>query len=387
MSVRSLLLTVYEPLWIGTEMITEIVNPDGYDHTISAQVGYDSMSFAMKGGQADAENWVEYGLGRHVQVTNPAGAVAWEGFINRITVVAGPLTLAVGPLMEVTNRCSVVYTPIINATTTPATTGTKTETTIAENTDSQAEYGIIERILTAGNCLDDGTTNDAEYVRDKYLEENAWPKNTSDLSFSQGSTITIKLECLGYYYWFEKYVYNDTTTALSVYLTTKMENVITADPNNIFSADYDEIDDNLLLTVSEEAENRTAAAIIKGLLAFGDVNGNKWNFGVYEGRRVHYESVPSQVEYYYYLFGGSQRVELAGGGALDPWDVLPGKWAFVPDFLVGAEPSALVDLRKDKRALFIEQVQFTTPNSLTLKSTNMNRLPQILAQLGLGGVG
>jgi len=65
---------------------------------------------------------------------------------------------------------------------------------------------------------------------------------------------------------------------------------------------------------------------------------------------------------------------------------LPGRWALFTDFLVARTPPT-ADPRQDPRALFIEQATYTAPWSLDLQGGRADRTSQMLAQLGLSGVG
>ena len=55
------------------------------------------------------------------------------------------------------------------------------------------------------------------------------------------------------------------------------------------------------------------------------------------------------------------------------------------DFLPGMV--APTDLYEDPRAMFIEGVTFAAPGDLSVRGGNLETLPQVLAQLGLSGVG
>jgi hypothetical protein len=69
-----------------------------------------------------------------------------------------------------------------------------------------------------------------------------------------------------------------------------------------------------------------------------------------------------------------------------PWNVLPARWIFRPDFLVGRFlPISAASLGSDPRAAFIEVVQFDAPYSLSINGRKLSQLDQVLARRGLGG--
>lgn len=361
-------------------------NLTGYNHQIAAIGGYASATIAVRDNLANLEAWIADGLGRHVEVYSPNTDLIWEGFVNVMRLNVGGSTIERGPLMDIANRVSVMYTPIIDPTTDPPSLGTKTETTIANNTASQTKYGILERVLSSGNLLDDGVTNDAEYVRDLFLAENKEARNSNEISLAPGGSgdVTLTLDCRGYFDWLNAYVYNDGTHNFSVQIDDKLGYVLTADPNALFSTAYDWLDANAALTQGLEDENRTAMTVIKELLALGDINDNRYLFGFYGGIKPKYNVVPTSIEYYYYRHSKAQSIETPSGERVRPWDVLPGKWVLIPDLMAG---HAYQDnLRLDPRTLFIENVNYNAPYGVNLQGSPILNLPQMLARLGVGGV-
>jgi hypothetical protein len=363
---------------VGT--ITEEV--ESYSHSIAANGGFISASFTINGNREMLEDWIEYGLGRHIQAHAPDNRIIWEGFVDSMSATVGGVTTTHGPLVNIANRVSVMYTPIIDTGTTPPITGTPTETVIAEDTDSQDKYGIWEKIVSTGNML----PADAIFLRDLFLKENAYPDGSCTVSIGQETgTMSVTVSCRGYIDWFG-YVYNDITTPLSVTVTTKLKDVIDADPNNFFSSSDSKttIFANLVLTISYEDQNRTARTIIEELLSFGGGSDDRWLFGIYADRIVRFNQAPTAVEYVYYLVDNSQRIETKTGEVVPVWDVLPGKWISLLDFMYG---SAITDLdaHGDPRSFFIEQVDYTAPNTISISGQKVRKLPQYLAKMGLGG--
>jgi hypothetical protein len=328
-------------------------------------------------------DWIEKGLGRDVEMFDGGGQTVYNGFVNKITCNFGAVSVSRGPLVNIANRVSAMYVPIIDETVAPPILGQRTETTIAEDTISQAKYGIVEKVLSIGNALD----VDADSIRDLYLAENKDPESTQQVSMGGGGgDIGLTLECSGYIDWLELFVFNDVTTPLSVELTTKILSILTAEQavNGIFSTNVSGVDFNGVLTSSYEAENRTAMAIIKAILAHGDINDARWLFGVYANRMVHYSIMPSTVEYLHTIRTRNQEITRPDESKVEPWSVLPGKWLFMPDLLpLHTDPD---ELRLDPRALFIESVTYTAPYGLQINGAKVNTLNQRLARLGLSGI-
>jgi len=361
---------------------------DSYDHEILANGGFWSARMTFSDVRQVLESWFAQGLNRHIEVYGPELTTVWEGFVNQITYSAGTLTAVHGPVMQVGNRVSVTYTPILDATTTPPTVGTQTTTTIQDDDDSRALYGVLETVLSQGQLLDDGTTDEAEQIRDTFLAENAWPQSSEELGLGDTSTPSITLDCLGYVHRLQRYVMQDTTAA-TVQIsnddgTGKVQLALADDPNGMFSTDYSKTVDNAFLTSRYENDNRMAWDVITDLVGVGDVNDARYTFGVYEDRRAVYTAVPTDVQYQHRIGGAGMRLERYGSGQeIMPWLARPARWLFLPDFLTGQTVPAT--MRRDPRHIFVESVRYSAPWGLQISGDKVGRLDQMLAKLGMRG--
>lgn len=356
-----------------------------YGHEILAIGGYWTASLTLTVPLAEAERWYEEGLGVQIQVKNHVGYVIWEGFVNQVTLNAGAASEVRGPLMNLANRASAVYSPL-DVSVYPPVTGATTTTVIAEDTTSQGLFGIIEKIVSAGTATD----ANAEKVRDVFLEEYAYPETSSELSLAPGNAqaAVVTLDCLGNVHWLLAYVYNNYDTGVD-YLSEKIKAILTADPNGVISTDFRDVTDNLFLTPNMETESRFAWDILTELVALGnDTDDTRRLLGIYANRRAAYTSMPTAVEYLHRLGDPAQRVTTLENVTVYPWDVKPGRWLFVPDFLVGrARITATrpAELRRDPRNKFIESVRYTAPWGLDMSGGKTDRLSQLLAKLTYNG--
>lgn len=358
-----------------------------YSHELSNDWGYKSISLTIGGSQTYLDDWYEKGIGRHIEVYNTAGQVIIAGFVNRVTLTSGTMQASRGPLIDVCNRASVIYTPIIDTSVAPPITGAEKSTVIAEDDDSQAKYGILEKVLSGGQLLDDGTTDEAEDYRDRYLDENREP-DTGDKGISIGNNgdPAIQLEILGYYAWLDLYIYSAITTGTTT-ISAKMQAVLGADPNGIISTDYSDIETNNLLTAAYDNDNRTAKTIIEEMVQRGnDTTDERRIFGVFDNQKVVYRTIPDDFTYYYKISSRNQYIRLYSGGEngaiVKPWDVQAGKWLFIGDFLPGRFTDT-TNKKDDPRAMFIESVSFSAPHGLSINGIGVSELPQYLAKLGV----
>lgn len=360
-----------------------------YSHDISVDMGFDSASITVKGNQQYADDWIEHGLGRHIEVVDDDLITVWEGFVNEYSVSSDTLSAQGGPLIEVANRVLGVYTPL-DPTADPPAAGPQTETPIQDDTTSQNRYGILESIFSIGQASVDTVSGDNQAVQaaQTLLQDLKLPRTSESLNLGESAgQAQITLQCRGYSAFLDRYIFNDATT-LTEDIATKIQAALAADPNGLFSTDYSGIDANAFLVAARERENKTALAVIKALVAIGDPNDARAIFGVYEDQRAYYEIVSTTTtpEYQHRIVDKRQRIETYNGGTVvRPWQVRPGKWLFLPDFLPGhGVPTA--DLRDDPRMVFIERVSYSAPYSLSISGQRFGTSAQLLAKMGLGGM-
>jgi len=357
---------------------------DGYSHVIQANGGWWSASISLSGSLLEMEDWFAEGLNRHIEVFNSAGVLVFAGFVNQVDLSAGTLSATRGPLMDIANRVSVTYTPILDATVTPPIKGAQTTTTIADDATSQGKYGIFEDVVDGGALLDDGTTDDAAQMRDTYLAEMKDPESGEDVNIGGGSaTPSVTLSILGYVHRFQKWVFQDLTAATTT-ISTKIQNVINGDPNVLFSTDFTKIATNALLVSRYEDDNRMGWDVLQELVSFGDASDNRYTLGVYANQRITYAAIPTTAEYQHRIAGENVEVRTFTGDTLvEPWNVLPARWMFLPDFLTGRGlPTAL---RDDPRYVFIESVTYTAPSTVQIAGNKVGSINQLLAKKGMWG--
>jgi len=356
---------------------------ESYSHTISAESGFETCDISMNVSETEADEWIANGLGRHIVCYGAEGNIVWEGYVDSVSVQLGGLTIERGKLSEICNRCSVEYTPIIgyDEETGEPITGTPTTTIIAEDLESQEKYGIWEQVIAGGTV----EATEAEYRRDTYLEDNKEPEITHQPSIRPGSNsgdIKLSLNCKGYIYWLDNYVYEFGDYDLSIEASDKIKAVLSADPNGVISTDQNLITYNGVLVNAFENTSRMALEVINDAVSVGDINDNRWIFGIYENRRAVYKAIPTTIEYLHYIGTSGQKIEDINNTEVYPWNVRPGKFAIIPDVLIGRLP-LYTQLRKDQRISFIEQITYTAPYGLDVQCKKIRNLDQYLAKLGV----
>ena len=369
------------PLWItGTDSwhLTQQIHK--YQHIIEALGGYWSASFTIRGGRHLADDWVQDGLGRHIEAYDHSLTQIWEGFANKITVNYGPLAATRGPLLDIANRVDVVYSTIEYDEDDNPIVGTRVNTGAENDTDSQDLWGIVPKVLSTGGMEE----SDAEAVRDTYLENHKLPRTSKQWRNDAHTETSVTVDCLGYVHWLN-WAYN-TTSGGTENASTKIANILADTPNVAWLAfNTEHVTSNTLQVPAWEDEDRLAWSVIKNVVARGDSSQNRWLFGIYANLEAYYEAAPTTLEYQQRLSQPRAIVERTGGDEVYPWNVLPGKWMIFPDFLIGQ--AAELSLRDDPRAMFIERVKYTAPWTLELRGGDVDTLPALVAQLGLSGIG
>jgi len=378
--MSGLVIQVSPPLIEGVGNTTTLTNFTTYRHTINAVGGFDEAEISFVDQRLDLEWWFANGLGRHIVVYNSAASAVWEGFVDSVEINLGQLTVTRGPLTQAVNRAALVYSTV-NTSVTPPLVGGRAKTATVNHAESQARHGVLEAILSGGGMAD---TPAAQAVS-TYLAENAWPRSSQTISSGSNRAPRVTLVCHGYYYWLDAYTYNDASSG-TVTASQKILNAIAANPNSAWLPfDTANVGTNLLPVANYEDGDNTAWSIIKATVALGDSSSARWLFGVYENRRCYYQAIPTEVFYQQRIGEPRSRVLTLAGTPVEPWDVRPGYWLFLPDFMIGYTSGS--ELRADPRYLFIESVEFAAPHSLTIRAGTVDTLGQRLAQLGLAGSG
>ena len=122
-----------------------------------------------------------------------------------------------------------------------------------------------------------------------------------------------------------------------------------------------------------------AQDVITDLIDVGDVNDNRYVFGIYDDQKARYEApIDDETAYEHRLTQRGQIIETPQHSLVEFWDVVPAKWLFLPDLLIHTSP--IVARRNDPRYLFIESTTFRTPDTLQVNGIKVERLPQLLAK-------
>ena len=380
MKPPSLAVVFREPLWKSVTDPTgfSTKKPDAYSHAINAWGGYWSASAAFSSSWNNAQDWIENGLGRDIQVSGDGLNRIWEGFVNQIRIEAGPLSATIGPLLGIANRVRAIYATLDSSVAGQPVVGMRQITDDIDDAGSQANWPIIPYVLNVGTMsLAMANANCA-----LHLQKFAFPKTNEQLSFPEGSAPRVTVECLGYVHLLNYPIFD--AAAGDVIVSTKITTALGQTPNSAW-LDYgtDHVDtSNTEEITAFENEDRLALNVIEEAVGLGDSSGNRWLFGVYDDQDAYYEQAPDDVEYISRIASPRVEVQTLAGDSIYPWNVRPGKWAKIVDYLplkLGTSP-----LSSDPRLMFIEGVNYTMPWGLSLSEGGVDKADQFLAQMGIG---
>lgn len=371
---------VYKEPIIGNNSELGQLNLSSWQQNIVADGGYESASGSTEITYSELNNWLENGLMRDIHFFDHALVKGFEGFVNQVKIKVGALVINRGPIVEIVNKVAVIYqTQTYN--TNPPIPGERVVSGFAEDSDSQDRYGTFETYLSGGT----GGQTEMEQARDTFLFDHKDPETTYDLTIGSASTPQLTLEILGYKHLLNRYHFSDTGVGKHN-ASVRITDVLTADPDSIFSSNYDNITTNALQVGVTDDDQHQASGVIADVVKYGDASDNRYLFGVYNDRVAYYNAIPTTVEYQHFLRDREQRITQLGGNTVYPWNVRPGKWLLLDDFLVGgAIPTNLAQLRNDPRAVFIESVKYSSPWGLQINGGKVYTIGQKLAKLGLGG--
>jgi len=354
-----------------------ITDMGSYSHKITRLGGFDTMNFTTAGPLSFIESWIEYGLGRDIAIRGPEGTIVWEGFINKLIVNLGGTNITVGPLADVINMGRIKYN-LIDWGTTPPIKGGQVQTPFYETQASMEIYRVLQGLITGG----EGKGEEMQQLANYALSYSAWPPLTlSNISIGSSGSFGMAVECKGYMHMLDKYYYEQTMTSSDIDISAKVLAVLMRDPNSIASSYI--IDDNDFQVTDYEGDDKTAKAIMSGLVELGDSSGNRYSFGFEENKTFRYSVASDEIAYRYYLRTG-KITSTTTHKRQKPWLARPGQWMFVQDMIKTPAVYLSSDREFDPRYQFIQDVSYTAPYSLQIASAKLSFKDRI-GRLGLGG--
>lgn len=351
------------------------VFPNSYSHKIVANGGFWEAQFTTASILAPQISDIGSLIGLDVRCISGVNRLAWNGFVNSVSVDVGLGSFTIGPLIQVKNSLSVLY-QTTRYNTNPPIGGQQRRLSAVTDSGSVLRYGILGHELSGGT----GDAAGAVALQLTHLDENKNPGVNQSLVIgaSSGGSATVTVQCLGYVHLLDKFIYTVTSSGYQTSVE-KIQAVLDAEPNGLFGNMLFTGGDSNMLSVPISGSEETGWATIKSVVSLGDEGANRYIFGIGEDRVAYYSIVGDTYEYYMRPDGSV----FDDSGFVNPYDLKAGVWidasSLVPgSSVVGEIGSAISDV-------FIESLTCTSPMSAQIEGGKVSRSIQQLAQRGVGG--
>lgn len=324
-------LHIYQKPKLGSGLLVRLP-VFNYRHKISAVGWFDTASCDIAVPPDAAETFLDQHIGSRVAifVDNPVEPI-WEGFINRMTFAGGGYTYTIS-LDEMINRASVIHS-VVN-------TATPQNTAVANNTSSQAVYGIKAGRVELGFQYSAGTG--VTGLRDTILAQRAWPKASIVQGGGEG---LVTLELLGFWHTLaweiaEGAVFSSTgNSAINTLITADILPNVQNGTTFFNNADTSMITANALTLTRNRVRGQTIKDILTELAEVGD-GSNTYIVGLTPTnpatglRRLYYRAANTAVQYTARR-GDGLRLRNSYGQPVRPWAVTPDAGVRITDMLPG----------------------------------------------------
>ena len=358
----------------------------GLSFTTTIQGGYMTAVLDLVMRDVDAWNLLNR-LGTRVVLVNPHAAnsdmIIWEGLAYAVTIDDGKNAVN-RSLANVYNRVTVTYSTITYDAGGLPIFGAQITTAVANDTASQALYGIRELNYVIGGA--DATS--AAALRDtlslKYKNPLTTPTRTQRGGGGDPSGIRVTLECAGIWETMDKRFFVKATTA-NANIDVSVEACLTS-VAQFANSDQSNIAANTQQRTQYSAGNVTAQVYLSGLGALGGPNNRRYYFGFYQQGLPFYIEEPTAVAYRARRLDPSEAIfDAVTGAVVPPWLVLPGRIIRIDDLVPDA--STYSTALSDPRAWLIGSVTFTAPGLVELTPAVDDPAQLSLARMGLSQIG
>lgn len=369
------------------ESITKFIDADNPPLlTSTAQGGYATAQLNLNMSEVDAYRLLDRRLGCRLKVISPlaqnAEMIVWEGLIYTISIDDGRNTVN-RSLTNLYNQVRVVYSTITFDSSGNQVLGAQATTANANNTTSQAAYGIRELKYAIGGA----TQADAKQLRDTLLSQyqNPLAEQTAARRGGGGSlaNVRVTLDAVGWWETLDKRFYTQTTITTTATVDTSIKACLTS-VGQFANSDQSGIVANAYTTTRYSEGSQTAQSYINKLCALGGTNKRRFYLQLLDSGKPSYFEEPTTVAYRARRLDPTEAVYDATTGAIvPPWAVLPGRIISFDDLLPDAltYTSALLNAR----AFLIGETRFTAPASLQLIPYTKDPGQLNLTRMGLAG--
>lgn len=318
----------------------------GYEHTIAARGGFESMRTGFKTDLDEALDIFNTWLGRPTVVSGPDAQTIWEGHLAAITLTAGQRTRNTS-LEKLANRLRCRYTD---------TSGTTAASSPASDSASIALYGTKDAVVSASNI----TSTQASGIAARALAQWKNPQQQPSTRIATGAIGEVGVDLLFRgWYWTLGWVVTSRTSTTATVTGTQIGALIATSgvgigvTNAFLNTSTFNIGSTGVSATEFIAPETTYLEKIDQLVAQGD-GADRWVLMCLEDRALTFRkwagATPSTVHYIAGL--GDHQVTTPEGRVVEPWDVRPDRM-FQEIDLLNAAPVAAYD---DSTRQYVERV-------------------------------
>ncbi len=335
-----------------------------WKHRTSANVGFDTASFDIVTSQGTLEDFFGSGLGRKIVMNSKMGSfIAWEGYIDTMELTLPGLRMRIS-LDDMFNSVIVRYNQLDTSTNPPGETP-NTTTTAAVDSSSRSQYGT-KSLMYRPAKIDKMPQAAAEQLRDVVLNQYKQPRRSSE-STSASSGIQLHVSCKGFFHTLYWSTYTHTAASGTNNADIEIGRVLAdINVNDVFIASSI-LDSNTTAVNLYRDGDETSFEIIQGIATLGDSSDNRWLAYVLENQVLRYQQASEVIKYHRRLSDNRREIFDQFDRPV-PWDeIRPNAWLRTTD--VESFSVSQTNKQDDYQLMFIESVQFTEPDGLTLSGS------------------
>jgi hypothetical protein len=263
--------------------------------------------------RALADDFLNNGLGRQVEIFNERGIRDWIGYIHSVSYQRGGNEV-MSSLDDMANQLWVRH---------DAGVGVIRGGTYSDSL-SQARYGIKVRVLIAGQA----PTASANLYAQKDLKWIAWPvasiRSINPGAKAQGQD-TLLVKCLGYWHTLGWRVHNQTAIGGTANASTVVDDAL--DVAEFMRTQT--IETNTFSVNRTYDSDRYAMEVIASLVEAGNASSDRMVAGITGERDFYYRSAASvtgTVKYAVGMWDPRARIYDSSGAAIAPNELRPDNW-------------------------------------------------------------
>ena len=379
-----------QSVFIGPSVVGGIggaqnINVSNYRHIHSATVGFDRCTFRITEDADTLQRMFYSTLGGHVvRYAEDGNGIVWQGFVNKITFNQPGKRISLS-LDDLHNKVIVKYTELNTATNPPGET-TGQVTSSADNTISQDIYGVKELIYKPP--FDKMIAAAAQDIRDVLLGQYAFPKRSSQLTYSGGNSYSLAYECLGYMHTLKWRSYTNTGVTGNITTSTLVDRIVAACGEFISKS---VVDLNGASVQEYYGDYETAYNLLQYAASLGDSNGDRWLVIVEDDRTLKYRQASDMRNRDLFLRVAGNKLEYTdvSGQRVPNWRIRANTLVSVPDYSPYESVKYYIQTEgtDDKRIVFAERVEWTEDNDrLKIEGSLSDRSSIVVAQAASQGV-